>query len=83
MQASRSFFGSQPAIELLGPSGYTSGDALVEAATSVEPDVMLLGVKALRPTTVEKLEMLRDACPGLAVVLLFAFYDTQGIKALR
>ena len=83
MQAYQSFFSSQPAVQLLGSSGDTSGDALVEAVTTLQPDVMLLGVKALRPATVEKLEMLKDACPGLGVVLLFAFYDTQGIKALR
>ena len=83
MQAYRGFLGSQPAVELLGCSEETSGEALVEAATSIEPDVMLLGVKALRSSTVENLEMLRDACPKMPVVLLFAFYDAQGIKALR
>ena len=83
MEAYRSFFGSQPAVELLGCSRDTTGDALVDAVTALEPDVILLGVKALRPSTVEKLEALRDACPALGVVLLFAFYDTEGIKALR
>ena len=83
MQAYQSFFSSQPAVQLRGCSGDTSGDALVDAVTTLQPDVMLLGVKALRPATVETLEMLKDACPGLGVVLLFAFYDTQGIKSLR
>ena len=83
MQAYRSFFGSQPAVELLGCSKDISGDALVEAASIHQPDVLLLGVKALRPSTIEMLETLRDAFPRLGVVLLFAFYDTQGIKALR
>ena len=44
---------------------------------------MLLGVKMAERATVEKLEKLREACPDLALVLLFAFYDAQGIKALR
>ena len=83
MQDYRNFFGSQPTVELLGSSEDTSSDALIAAAQTIEPDVMLLGVKALRPSTVETLETLRDACPNLAVVLLFAFYDAQGIKALR
>ena len=65
MHAYQSFFGSQPGVELLGCSEDTSGDALVEAATTFKPDVMLLGVKALRASTVESLETLRDACPRL------------------
>lgn len=31
----------------------------------------------------EKLNTLRQACPDVGIVLLFAFYDIQGIKALR
>ena len=83
MQAYQSFFTSQSSIELLGSSADTSAEVLVEAASSIQPDVILLGVKALRPSTVEILETLREACPTLPMVLLFAFYDAQGIKALR
>ena len=83
LQAFRSFFDGQPTVDLLGSSGDTSSEALIQAAEEMCPKVMLLGVKALRPSTVEILESLRDACPDLAIVLLFAFYDSKGIKALR
>ena len=83
LQAFRSFFDGQPTVNLLGSSADTSSEALIQAAQEMCPKVMLLGVKALRPSTVEMLESLRDACPDLAIVLLFAFYDSNGIKALR
>ena len=83
MQAYQAFFKHNTEVQALGCAADTSSDALVEAVSSLGPDVLLLGVKALRPSTVENLEALRIAHPGLGVVLLFAFYDTQGIRALR
>ena len=42
-----------------------------------------MGFKILQPTTVEKLETIREGCPEAALVLLSASYDVKGIKALR
>ena len=81
--AYQSFFSAQSGIEVLASSSDTSAESLIDAATNFAPDVMLIGVKAIQRDTVENLEILRDACPGLPVVLLFAFYDDQGINALR
>ena len=78
-----SFFNDQPSIQVLGSSDDTSTDALLAAAKAFQPDTMLLGVKTVQQETVEKLDMLRQACPGVGIVLLFAFYDMQGIRALR
>ena len=83
MQAYRGFFSGDASVELVGSSENTSSEKLIEAALTLKPKVMLLGVKALRPSTVEIMEALRDACPELAIVLLFAFYDSNGVKALR
>ena len=83
LQAFKTFFEGQETINLLGSSADTSSEALVQAAQQMCPKVMLLEVKALRPSTVEILESLRDACPDVGIVLLFAFYDAQGIGALR
>ena len=83
LQAFKTFFEGQESVDLLGSSSDTSSEALIQAAKEMCPKVMLLGVKALRPSTVEILESLRDACPDIAIVLLFAFYDTKGIQALR
>ena len=82
-EAYQSFFNQQPGIELLDSSYDTSAESLIAAAREFKPNVMLLGVKMAEGATVEKLEKLREACPDLALVLLFAFYDNQGIKALR
>ena len=81
--AYQSFFSQQPGIELLASTYDTSAEGLIASAREFQPNVMLLGVKMAEEATVEKLEKLREACPDLALVLLFAFYDTKGIKALR
>ena len=82
-EAYQSFFSQEPGIELLDSSWDTSLESLIAAAKQYKPNVMLLGVKMAEGATVEKLEKLREACPDVALVLLFAFYDNQGIKALR
>lgn len=82
-EAYQSFFSGQSAFEMLGSSDDTSVESLVGAVTRFKPDVMVLGVKRVQSSTVETLEMLREASPQLALVLLFAFYDGQGLKALR
>ena len=82
-EAYQSFFNQEAGIELLASSYDTSAESLIEAAREFQPNVMLLGVKMAEAATVEKLEKLRESCPDLALVLLFAFYDNQGIKALR
>ena len=82
-EAYLSFLRTQPAIEILGSCDYTSGNALVAAAEGFKPDAMLLGVKTVQSTTVKELEKLRQTCPRVGIVLLFAFYDAQGVRALR
>ncbi len=82
-EAYHSFFSGHPTIEVLDSSTDTSSGSLIAAATNLAPRVLLLGVKTVQPDTVEKLVLLREACPQVSLVLLFAFYDIQGIKALR
>ena len=82
-EAYQSFFLPHPNIEVVGASGDTSGDSLVTAALALKPDTMLLGFKILQPATVERLEMVREKCPNVAMVVLSAYYDVKGIKALR
>ena len=65
LQAFGAFFAEQPTVSLLGSSTDTSSEALIQAAQDLCPKVMLLGVKALRPSAVEMLESLRDACPKM------------------
>ena len=58
-EAYQSVFRDHGDIEILGSSHDTSVESLVEVATSVKPDVLLLGVKAVQPQTVEMLATLR------------------------
>ena len=82
-EAYHSFFFSHPSLDVVGISGDTSAEALVTAASTLKPEVMLLGIKALQPPVVEKLKMVRGRCPDVAIVLLSAYYGADGIQALR
>ena len=82
-QAYQSFFIQHHSIEVVGSSGNTDPESLLGATSALKPDVILLGIKILQPSIVEKLEMIRESRPGSAIVLLSAYYDINGIKALR
>lgn len=82
-EAYQSFLSSHPNIRLLGSSGDTTGETLVGAITNLKADALLLGIKVLQATTMEKLEMVREQCPEVGIVLLSASYDLKGLKALR
>jgi len=82
-EAFQSFFSSHQAIEVVGASGETDGEVLAPAVARARPNVVVVGVKTLRPESVEKLRMLWESCPGVAIVLLSSHYDIYGIKALR
>jgi hypothetical protein len=70
-----SFFNDQESIQITGSSDDVSTQALVAAVQAYQPDVMLLGVKAVQKETVRKLEELKQAYPKVAIVLLFVYYD--------
>ncbi|MEK7777881.1 MAG: response regulator transcription factor [Chloroflexota bacterium] len=82
-EAYQSFFLTHPDIEVVGASSDTNGESVVKAVSALSPAVVLLGVKTLQAAAVEKLDMLRESCPDVAIVLLSAYYDLKGIKALR
>ena len=81
-EAYQSVFSAQSNIELLGSTADTSTAFLAGMVQALKPDVIILGVKAVQPCTVEKLEALLEVCPHMGLVLLLAMYDGQGIKAL-
>ena len=82
-EAYNAFFSPQPDMEVVGSSGDIATTSLGTIAATLKPDVMLLGFKILQPTTVEKLESIRENYPSVALVVLSAYYDVKGIKALR
>lgn len=81
--AYQSFFLPQPDIEVVGATGDTSGESLVRVVEGLKPNVVLLGFKILQPTTVEKLDAVRESFPDIGIVVLSASYDVKGIKSLR
>ena len=82
-EAYQSFFLTDPSIQVVGSTGDTSAESLLVAAMALQPDVMLLGIRVLQPTAIEKLEAIREYTPDIAIVLLSAYFDAKGIKALR
>ncbi len=81
-QTYQTLFSSYAGTEVLGSCGDMS-PASLETVSTLVPDVVLLGVKAVRADTVGKLGAIREANPKIGIVLLSSIYDAQGIKALR
>lgn len=73
----------QPDIEVLGASEDVTQDGLLEVAKALHPDVMLLGFKTFEQAMVERLAAVREACPGVATVVLSLRYDAGSLRALR
>lgn len=78
-----SYFGAHPAIKLLGSSEDMASDFLITSAMVVKPDVILLGVKALRPAMLDCLQNLREEHDEVGLVLLVSSYDYRAFKSLR
>jgi len=77
------FFQSHPVIKVVGATSDTDGESVASAASSLNANAVLMGVKTLQAASVEKLNTVRERCPKMALVLLSAYYDINGIKALR
>ena len=82
-EAYQSFFLPHPDIEVVGASGDTDVESLTQSVSTLNPTVLLLGIKILQPGAVERLEALRSASESTSIVLLSAYYDVKGITALR
>ena len=73
----------RPGLTIVGSSDDVSSESLVSAGLTLRPQVMFLGVKVLNPAIVETLELIREACPQMALVVLFSFSTDHAIKSLR
>lgn len=78
-----SYFGAHPVIKLLGSSEDLAGESFFTSAMVVKPDVILLGVKALRLDMLERLQDLREKYSEVGLVLLVSSYDDWAFKSLR
>jgi len=82
-EAYQSFFSRHPNIELISVSEDNDGESLVGKARVLKPNVILLGIGALQPASIKTLEMLRENCPQVGIVLLSASYNVAHFDALR
>lgn len=77
-----SLLGIQPGITVVGTAA--DGQEAVEAALSLEPDVVLMDVRMPRMSGVEAVSVLRRRAPACRVVMLTTFdNDEYVVEALR
>ena len=77
------YFETHDAITLLGSASDVYGESLIKAAEAAKPDVVLLGVKALRPAMLESLHELKEDYDEIGLVLIASSYDDWDLKSLR
>jgi len=82
-QAYKSYFPLETGIELVGMSEYNEVESIVAALKTLNPDVPLMGTKMLCEDEIKSLEIIKEQCPNLNLVLLSSLYDLKGIKRLR
>jgi DNA-binding NarL/FixJ family response regulator len=82
-EAYRSYFSFHPSFDILGLSGDISHESLSAALAGQRPDVLVLGLNSANMTMGSSLESIKALCPDVGLVLLFALYDSQGIRVLR
>ncbi len=70
-------------VEIVDMCGASTGEELVRVAQDLKPHVMLLGFNILDRDAVDRTRMLLDSCPDVALVVLCARYNEQGLAALR
>ena len=68
-----SAFSQRASLTLVGSADGVGSETLISAGLELRPQVVVLGVKGLQPGTVETMERLHEACPDIAIVLLFSF----------
>lgn len=73
----------ETSIELVGVAEDGNLETIIDKLSTLHPDVVLLGIKALQASIIEKLEAIRENNPQVGIVLLSALYDIKGVKRLR
>jgi len=71
------------AIVLSGISTNRDVRAIKDAVSALNPDVLLIGTRALDRDIIEEVKQIRAGSPRVGIVLLFATYHHEGIKLLR
>jgi DNA-binding NarL/FixJ family response regulator len=74
---------SESSIDLVEVSGPCNAERAAETVAAMGPDVIIFGFKVLDPAAVEKLEVVRERCPSVPLVVLSAHYTARGVSALK
>ena len=82
-EAYRTVFNSNPMMELLGICGGEGMHQIGKRVSVSKPDVLLIGVKALRTGVVEELIKVRKENPGVGVILLVMNISIKDIGLVR
>lgn len=79
----QSYFAQYPDLEVAGVTEDAANENLDDAVSSVNPEIVLMGTKAVSPEVVEKMRKIRESKPEAAIILLADRYDREGFEALR
>ncbi|MEE8443267.1 MAG: hypothetical protein V3S37_05905 [Dehalococcoidia bacterium] len=83
LEALKSCFAADPTLEVIGVTEETGIESVARATADLSPDIVLLGVKTVDPSTVEKLKVIRENNPAAGIVLISQHYDATGFGGLR
>jgi DNA-binding NarL/FixJ family response regulator len=78
----QSVFKAESGCELLGLAQAAEPRAIKEALAAQQPDVLIIGTRALDADLIKSVQVIRDAFPRVGNVLLFDSYLPEGIKLL-
>lgn len=70
-------------IEVLRVAGDSEIAGLARTVAEINPKVVLLSVKRLDVSAIEILEQIRNDNPGMGIVILLVYYNSQDIDLLR
>ena len=81
--AYQSVFPAESTLEIMGISGDTDTESIMNMLSALDPEAVVLGTKMLQISTIKEMEEIRERFPDIGIVLLSTLYDIQGIKQLR
>ncbi|NQT74044.1 MAG: response regulator transcription factor [Chloroflexi bacterium] len=73
----------EAAIELAGVSGTCDAEDIMNMISTLNPDVLVLGMKVLDPGTIDLLDTIRQHFPDLGIVVLATSFDDLGMNRLK
>jgi DNA-binding NarL/FixJ family response regulator len=79
----KSIFSKKPDIRLLQVTANDEQEDWVKPVSALEPDILLISVKKITLSLLEKLEQIKSAKPAVSIITLLMHYNAQDIDLLR